>query len=120
MKDRIEGWTQMDEDLTFGLNGLGCVWEGDEPPSLEEQRGLKLSYCAIDKAMAAGFLPWAESRYTRTGARKVPPATPESILAAVDAHLQEADEAGYFTGAPIDGMTGFIMHEDGRRERWGK
>lgn len=35
---RVEGWTQDDEDRTFGLNGHEAEWRGDEPPGPVAQR----------------------------------------------------------------------------------
>lgn len=48
MKDRIEGWTQEDEDRTFGLNGRKRDWLGSEPPTLEQQRGIQHMYRTIN------------------------------------------------------------------------
>lgn len=38
---RIDGWTQEDEDMTFGLNGYEREWKGADPPSPEAQAILK-------------------------------------------------------------------------------
>ena len=39
--NRIEGWTQDDEDRTFGLNGYERVYKGTGEPTFEEQRVVK-------------------------------------------------------------------------------
>lgn len=112
MKDRIEGWTQEDEDSAFGLNGCERCWMGDDlPPEAQHLiMGLRRS---VEKVLREDD----EKRGSKIP-REGPPPTADSLIAALDAHCAGAKAAGCY---PKDlGLTGFILHEDGRRERWGK
>ncbi len=89
MKDRIEGWTQTDEDWTFGLNGYERCWRGD-PPTLEEQRYLLQLYRAIADATQEAFAPprWAPNTIS-----------PDTIRAAIDELLDDTDVPEGLAGA---------------------
>lgn len=96
-KDRIEGWTQRDEDMAFGLDEFEREWMGDDLPP-EAQHLLMHMHRKLEEVLR----------------ECTPPKIPDSIQHAEFERIADA-HGGY-----LDGMTGFIIHEDGRRERWGK
>ncbi len=85
MKDRIEGWTQEDEDKTFGLNGHGREWTGEDPPPLEAQRLLKKLRAALAQHLD-------EACPVR---KRPPPLTAAAFRAAIDDLNKEAEAAGW-------------------------